>query len=590
MTVKEILSEFDVEGKNFDLLSNASIFNSCDETEKNSVAYRAEVLAFELIEGYKSDMDIYDGKFYFGPCRVYQDTATGKFIEYPTRSHISSDVISYWEKRINVAKNSILKARYAGLVWEFKTFVTHEKCDIQIARIYIKALIYNIENNLYSQPILGVKQSERIIKLSKKLNQLDLLENAKSALRILMSKHDKSDSIAIWSSAYRISTECEGSYSNEEQEALVTELENRFEHLYKMPVCGDERKTRNPWVLMDLADLLSGYYKKHSPDKIEIVFDKVEVSFDAIKDKMTKLQLLENYSRLHRFLNKYGLRDKASMLSVKISELGEGAQDEMQVFRHEFSVPREKIEVLINYIFHNDNIESLFGRFTYYFIPKREKEKQILDRLVKDAPFMYMIRESLFDDRGREKAVVEGIGSDYEGHLILHISESMHFETIYINTILEEGKLRGIFTKDNILSFITKSPSIKEDRIPVIAKALESYFKGDYLVFIHLLIPQIEEAVRTLLKIGRIPVLKPNNSGNGFQYRTLDDILRDSDVQMLLTEDFANYLRILLTDNRGWNLRNEVCHGIAPFNLFNKMTADRLFHILLCLGVFREKA
>ena len=117
-----------------------------------------------------------------------------------------------------------------------------------------------------------------------------------------------------------------------------------------------------------------------------------------------------------------------------------------------------------------------------------------------------------------------------------------------------------------------------------------SFYDSPYLVAIHLLIPQLEEAIRNTLEIGNIPTLKPNKSGKGFQLRILDEMLRDPIAVQLLTDDFANYLRILLTDNRGWNLRNDICHGIASPDLFNKITADRIIHALLCFGVFRIKS
>ncbi|WP_367270581.1 DUF4209 domain-containing protein [uncultured Rikenella sp.] len=40
----------------------------------------------------------------------------------------------------------------------------------------------------------------------------------------------------------------------------------------------------------------------------------------------------------------------------------------------------------------------------------------------------------------------------------------------------------------------------------------------------------------------------------------------------------------LLTDNRGWNLRNEVCHGLTEISQFDQMTVNRIIHALLCLG------
>ena len=588
MTIPEILSEFDIEGKRFDFLVYASQYRSCDDAEKSTTAYLAEVMASELTEDYTSDNDAFNGKFYFGPHLVFQDNNTGEFIESPDRKLITPEIISYWEIRINDAKNCILKARYSGLVWDFKSFVTGEKCDIEIARMYIRSLICIIDNDYLSHPILGVKQAERAIKLSKKLSQADLLDEAKLALRNLISRHGKGNAVGIWGSAYRISTECPNSYTSEEQKALIADLETRFIQIYNMPASGE--KKRDPWLLMDLADILSGYYKKCSPDKIEDLFEKVEESFDAIISDMAKLQLVGNYSQLYKLLVKYGLQDKAAKLSIKIAKFGEGIQDEMAEFKQEFTISKEDMDSCVNSILHEEDVENSLGCFTYSFIPKKEREKESLEHIVKGAPFLHMIPQSIFDEKGRVKAIVGGIETDLEGNLVVHISMSMKFNAIFINAVIEEGKQRGIFTIENILSFITKSPSINTDRIPIITRGLEAYFNQDYLVSTHLLIPQLEEAIRNILEIGNIPTLKPNKSGKGFQLRILDEMLRDPIAVQLLTDDFANYLRILLTDNRGWNLRNDICHGIASPDLFNKMTADRIIHALLCFGVFRIKS
>jgi hypothetical protein len=118
---------------------------------------------------------------------------------------------------------------------------------------------------------------------------------------------------------------------------------------------------------------------------------------------------------------------------------------------------------------------------------------------------------------------------------------------------------------------------------------LNAYFCEDYLVAIHLLIPQIEEAIRNLIEYSGGNVLKPSRNG-GYQLRTFDDLLRDDLIERGLGENFANYFRILFTDQRGWNLRNEVCHGMANPNRFDAQTADRVIHGLLCLGLIKKKS
>lgn len=585
MNVQEILAEFDIEDKIFDIYSYTSYYRSCDASEKETTAYKAEIMGFELTEDYKSERDVYCGKFYYGPFLVNQDS-TGVYIEYPNRALITKDLLYYWENRIYESKNIILRARYAGLVWDFKTHVIGEKPDIKIARIHIQSLIKIVNEDYMPHPILGVQHAERAITLSKKLGQKDLLDEAKQALNGLIIRHGKWNSIGIWGASYKISTECSNSYSQEEQATLISDLEQRFIQLYNMQVSDEEQSSRDPWLLMNLADILADYYSKKNPDKIGELFEKVEKSFDAISDKLVKLQLVGNYSQLHNLLSKYNLKDKASQLSKKIAICGNGIQNEMTEFKEEISISKEDIDSHVNSIL-KTNIEESLSLFCYNYIPKKDIAVQSVNELAKKAPFVFMIPQSLFDKRGRVTSVIGSIDNDLEGHLILHISTLMKIDSLFLKATIDEGKRRGVFTLDNIISFIIKSPSIKPDRVQIISRGLEAYFSDDFLVAMHLLIPQIEDAIRNIIETEGIHTLKPNKSGKGFQLRILDEILRDPAAIKILTADYANYLRILLTDNRGWNLRNDILHGIADNNIFNWMTADRIIHALLCLGGFR---
>jgi hypothetical protein len=46
--------------------------------------------------------------------------------------------------------------------------------------------------------------------------------------------------------------------------------------------------------------------------------------------------------------------------------------------------------------------------------------------------------------------------------------------------------------------------------------------------------------------------------------KIFDDFLREEAVMKSLGENVAHYFRVLFTDQRGWNIRNDVCHGITP--------------------------
>jgi hypothetical protein len=47
------------------------------------------------------------------------------------------------------------------------------------------------------------------------------------------------------------------------------------------------------------------------------------------------------------------------------------------------------------------------------------------------------------------------------------------------------------------------------------------------------------------------------------------------------------FLRTLLCDQRGWNVRNNVCHGLWPSEAFNFLVADRVFQVLMLLSMLR---
>jgi hypothetical protein len=102
-----------------------------------------------------------------------------------------------------------------------------------------------------------------------------------------------------------------------------------------------------------------------------------------------------------------------------------------------------------------------------------------------------------------------------------------------------------------------------------------------------MLIPQIEAMVRAITDEG--PILKKGRRPGALNLRNLDELLQSKQVVDLLGEDIPFYLRVLFTDPRGWNLRNDVCHGIPPAAAFGPGMANRVFHTLLLLGCLRAK-
>jgi len=71
--------------------------------------------------------------------------------------------------------------------------------------------------------------------------------------------------------------------------------------------------------------------------------------------------------------------------------------------------------------------------------------------------------------------------------------------------------------------------------------------------------------------------------------KNMGDVLAEPRIRTLLGEDKWRYLSVLFTDRRGFNLRNDVAHGLLSEEGFNPSVADLVFHGLLTLCTLRKE-
>jgi hypothetical protein len=93
------------------------------------------------------------------------------------------------------------------------------------------------------------------------------------------------------------------------------------------------------------------------------------------------------------------------------------------------------------------------------------------------------------------------------------------------------------------------------------AKGLDAGMHGDFVTALHLLIPQLENSLRHLLKGNGENTIIVNRKGFD-EERDLDDLLRLPKTKELIGEDLCFSLRALLLHRFGPNLRNLLSHGL----------------------------
>ncbi len=580
MYISDVFSEFDVvDKKGFDAHTIISALSSIEENEKNKPEFEFENLAFTLVPS----KEISNWGTYFGPQAIFKD-ADDKFIEIPSLQNITIDAVNYWEQRYKTTKNPLLTMRYAGLVWDFKSDIFHQKYDSDLYRIYVDSMLKVCNEDYVNHPVITTNILERLFHIAKN-NEPDLIL-AKKAYIDFEKRHATDDSIRYWASRFLIMLENKKSFSQDEIDAIVQEHEHRLSRM-----CTPVEGRVNPWNIEKQAILLADYYNslQQQRDNIKRVLNCVEQAFLHESNNMDKLQLMGNLDHLHAKYRHYLLEDEAKRLSVKIQMVGPSIQDEMCVRQIEVTIsPEDETQVEQMFGTGVECDEDRFRNFAVYFIPNKVSQRVSLEELVKKDPFKYMISNKLLDAKGRPMSVVGPYEDDPEGQLILHITEELHENSIFLNIAVQKMiECKSLTTEKMMNHLIKPSPIFEEDRYPIIKKALDLFFGNDFIVFCHLIVPQIENAICNLVSVSGASVLKPQRNNNGFQIKTLDDLLREKPIIDSMGEDGAYYLRLVLSDQRALNIRNLLCHGIVPPGSFDINAANRLLHVLVILGLIR---
>jgi hypothetical protein len=235
------------------------------------------------------------------------------------------------------------------------------------------------------------------------------------------------------------------------------------------------------------------------------------------------------------------------------------------------------------------SLETALKRTISYFIPRRNGVIKQLEGISKEAPILSFLPRIILDNEGRIVTTIKPLEDDSERHIVHQISKNMDITCFLLEKVIDVLIRRFNLNEEVIVSYLYTSPIFEEKRRVFLIKGIKAYLDGDFLTALHILIPQIESLIRSSAEKLKAPVLKPSQTDE-FHYRELGDLLRDGTIIKVLGEDMCLYLRVLLTDSCGWNLRNEICHGISPIETFNRKNSDRIFHALLCLPLVREHA
>ncbi len=533
----------------------------------------AEIIAFRFLENYSADKNSW-GTF-FGPAAI-RPNEEGSIDEFPSLSFITAATIMYWEERCTIAQHPVLAARYAGLAHDFHPKVTGQPANYLFAKMHCVALLDTIDQNLYKVHIYAVGKLRRALAVALQLNDEVLIGKVKATILQLENTVPFNEQRNWWGFAFDLLVGNKKKLLTPEEElTIIQQLHDRMTALAPVNASATEAA----------AIRLARYYLgKKNQLAIKQVLEALKEAVEKATSGAAPIQQAHEIDRLYHLFVQFQLHSEAQALLIQLRAISKETDKEMKSVAGSVTLSQDKIDEYVNRML-TGNSESIFSRIVQVQTPKIKEAKDELLKLSQVAPFVYLANRTLVDKKGRQIAAIGPLSEDPESHLVTQLSDTMRIGTLFLHVVFEEGEKRGIFTVSEILQCLKNSCIISEDRFFLFQKGLEAYFSKDYIVTLHVLIPQFEEAIRNLIELNGGSILVYKN--NGYNLKNLDHLLRDKIISDVFGEDISLYFKVLFTDNRGWNLRNEIAHGILDPSHYNKQTADRLLHAILSLGFVR---
>lgn len=228
-------------------------------------------------------------------------------------------------------------------------------------------------------------------------------------------------------------------------------------------------------------------------------------------------------------------------------------------------------------------------------------------KFAKEKPFLFSVGVQPINELAQvKKSHSYDINkSEYENYLYAIIQENIRTIEYKINYIIEPSlnilldEHSKIITRKFIYeicynSFIGKNNKtlIDEQHMKLIVEGLYLGFKKKFVIAIHILIPQIEYILRTILDNYDINCVHINNDGTD-TYKTLNTFLSE-EYRVVMWEIIGPHiyidLKTLLDDEKGGlNLRNDLSHGLLSYDECNSVYSIYLWWLVLTWFYFLYK-
>ncbi len=517
------------------------------------------VFAFEYMYVEKANRDYFDR---YGPFAPWIEMEGGVFP--PHLNARSDEILEEWATVLERVKHPVLCSRLADLLWERNWGKRPDLYARQAIDSYLEVSSGNwIE--LYRANCLT-----RALDLCKKIKDVE------RKAKIISSTIDACDQ-ELRSEAPKPGV------SLRLIEALMklpkAEIPAAVERLLDMAIHVHEK---DAWIVENVLGLMMRRADAKGQKELQLYqISRWVEEADKSEKGILQLHHLEHALELAR---NYGFQDVADEMRRRIQSVPE--EDlQLKTLSSKIEIPNEKVEEYLNSFIDERGMKESLTRFGLNEPPSGDYKKNIeeIEKHVRDFPLQFYVTRVVYDENNAPIRFGRNLDENKEIALAQYETMSITLFGKFAPNILERIKQKHELPSVEELTEFFTTPLIPKDISVNIAQAIHWYFKDEFDVTAHLLVPRIETIFRILVRELGLPIIREpvgTTPGGVLQLGSLLTMLQDK-----VDESWRRYFYNLLANPIGINLRNRICHGLIA--KASKEDAALLIHVVCNLRLIR---
>jgi hypothetical protein len=495
-----------------------------------------------------------------------QDFQTGRRSALP--EDFTEDELVFFEEILNDVNEPLLKARLADLLWLLRKPRNPEHAKAAIDAYISQAL----NDETWHRDVNDCW--ERAARLCMQIKAIDRLNEIKGNLfSAFCSEYPRSKFMAFWIAELLDNLKIDSDFKVD----IASSIHQKAKDLKSD---GDFHSARSYFELAS-KKFLQCSDEQGWLDSLIAIAECFEQEADSRigGSNMVANSFYENAIQAYRQIpskhrNSYNVEEKITIIRSKITTSGQASLDEMEMISTPGIDVSDMARQSIDHVTGKRSSEEALMYFTGLFSgPEHKKLAASAKEIMQESLLSSLFGSTHISNDGRviAKTPAVNLGADKDdpaNQAALNGQIQQQF-SIEVQLVVKGQILPALrqllkehrFTKKLLSAACHHSPIVPQNREQLLGHALWLGFEYDFGAAIHLLCPQVEHIVRSQLKDAG--AITSNIDKEGIENENgLSTLLELPATLPLLGEDLTFELKSVFTEALGFNLRNDVAHGL----------------------------